>query len=274
VNLSRSGVQRLLAEHGIRPSKALGQNFVVDGNTVERIVRLADLSPATTAVEVGAGLGALTVALARTGAHVLAIEVDRRLVAVLRENVAGLDVEVVEGDALRLDWEQLLAARAGPAALVANLPYSVATPIVIRVLEEAPSIGRLFVMVQREVGERWVARPRDPAYGAVSVKIAYWTDASLVGRVPQTVFVPRPKVDSVLVSMVRRDAPAVDPAVVPYERFETVVRAGFAHRRKMLRRSLAGTVDPAAFEAAGVSPSARAEELGVSKWGELARLRP
>jgi len=272
VTLSRSALQRLLAEHGIRPTKALGQNFVADPNTVERIARLAELPAGSTVVEVGAGLGSLTLALAGAGARVLAIEIDPRLVAVLRETVAGLDVEVIHADALRLDWGDLLADVPGPVALVANLPYSVATQVVVRVLEEAPRIDRLLVMVQREVGERWVAAPGDPAYGAVSVKIAYWASASVVGRVPPTVFVPRPKVDSVLVRLRRRPDPAVDPTVVSYARFEAVVRAGFAHRRKMLRRSLAGTVEPAAFEVAGVAPSARAEELGVAAWGELARV--
>jgi 16S rRNA (adenine1518-N6/adenine1519-N6)-dimethyltransferase len=272
VTLSRSELQRLLAEHGIRPTKALGQNFVADPNTVERIARLAELPAGSTVVEVGAGLGSLTLALAGAGARVLAIEIDPRLVAVLRETVAELDVEVIHADALRLDWGELLADVPGPVALVANLPYSVATQVVVRVLEEAPRIDRLLVMVQREVGERWVAAPGDPAYGAVSVKIAYWASASVVGRVPPTVFVPRPKVDSVLVRLRRRPDPAVDPTVVSYARFEAVVRAGFAHRRKMLRRSLAGTVEPAAFEAAGVAPSARAEELGVAAWGELARV--
>ncbi len=272
MTLSRSDVQRLLAEHDIRPSKALGQNFVADGNTVERIARLAELPSGSTVIEVGAGLGSLTLALAAVGARVIAIEIDRRLAAALKQVVAGLDVEVVEADALRLDWSAVLTGLPSPVALVANLPYSVATPLVVRVLEEAPAIGRLLVMVQREVGERWVARPGDAAYGAVSVKIAYWATASVVGRVPATVFVPTPKVESVLVSIQRRPEPAIDPAVVPYTRFEAVVRAGFAHRRKMLRRSLAGTVEPDAFEAAGVAPSARAEELGVAAWGELARV--
>lgn len=272
MTLSRSEVQRLLAEHGIRPSKALGQNFVVDPNTVERIARLAELPAGSTVVEVGAGLGSLTRAIAGAGARVLAIEIDPRLAAILQETVAGLDVKVIRADALRLDWGELLADLDGPVDLVANLPYAVATPVVIRVLEEAPRVERLLVMVQREVGERWVAAPGDPAYGAVSVKIAYWASASVVGRVPPTVFVPRPKVESVLVRLRRLSHPAVDPAIVPYARFEAVVRAGFAHRRKMLRRSLAGTVEPAAFDAAGVAPSARAEELGVVAWGELARV--
>ena len=273
MTLSRSDVQRLLAEHGIRPSKALGQNFVADPNTVERIARLAELPPSSTVVEVGAGLGSLTLALAGAGARVLAIEIDSRLADALQEIVAGLDVEVIRADALTLDWAELLGDRPSSVALVANLPYSVATSVVVRVLEEAPAIDRLLVMVQREVGERWVAAPGDPAYGAVSVKIAYWASSAIVGRVPPSVFIPRPKVESVLVRLRRHPVPAVDPTVVPYARFESVVRAGFAHRRKMLRRSLAGTVEPEAFEAAGVAPSARAEELGVVAWGELARVR-
>ncbi len=271
MNLSRSDVQRLLAEHQIRPAKSLGQHFVADPNTVERIARLARVGPGDLVVEVGAGLGSLTVALVATGARVLAIEVDRRLAEVLRYSL-GPEAEVLEADAVRLDWGSLLGERSGPAVLVANLPYNVATPIVVRALEDAPGLSRMLVMVQREVGERWVAGPGDPAYGAVSVKVAYWTTASIVGRVPPTVFVPRPKVDSVLVELVRRAVPAVDSGAVEYRRFETVVRAGFGHRRKMLRRSLAGVVEPAAFERAGVAPSARAEELSVEQWGALARI--
>jgi 16S rRNA (adenine1518-N6/adenine1519-N6)-dimethyltransferase len=274
VSLSRSDVQRLLAEHGVRPSKALGQNFVTDANTIARIVRLAELVPGSTAIEIGAGLGSLTLALSAAGAKVVAIEVDRRLAAVLREVVAGSDVEVVEADALTLSWPELLAGRPGPVALVANLPYRVATPVVVRVLEEAPEIAQGLVMVQREVGERWVATPGDPAYGAVTVKVAYWSRANVVARVPASVFVPRPKVDSVLVRFVRRPEPAVDPDVVPYRRLEAVVRAGFAHRRKMLRRGLAGLVAPDAFARAGVDPSARAEELDVAAWGRLAQVAP
>ncbi|MGH8997692.1 MAG: 16S rRNA (adenine(1518)-N(6)/adenine(1519)-N(6))-dimethyltransferase RsmA [Acidimicrobiales bacterium] len=273
MSLSRSAVLGLLAEHGFRPSKRLGQNFVADPNTVERVVRLAELPPSGTVVEIGAGLGSLTHALVSPGRPVVAVEVDERLVAILRAGPLDPSVEVVHGDALRLDWTELLADRPGPVVLIGNLPYSVATSVVVRVLEEAQAVERLVVMVQREVGERWVAGPGDPAYGAVSVKVAYWTEAALLGRVPPTVFVPQPKVESVLVRLVRRVRPAVDPSVVAYARLEAVVRAGFGQRRKMLRRSLAGTVEPEAFEAAGVAPSARAEELGVEAWGELARVR-
>jgi 16S rRNA (adenine1518-N6/adenine1519-N6)-dimethyltransferase len=271
VTTSPSEVRRLLAEHAIRPSKTLGQNFVVDPNTLERMVRLADIKSGTPVVEVGAGLGSLTVALADAGAEVLAIEVDRRLVELLGTVVAGRSVRVVQADALSVRWEELLGDQAR-WVLVANLPYRVATPVVIRVLEEAASVQRLVVMVQREVGERWVASVGDPLYGAISVKIAYWAQAQILGRVPPSVFVPRPKVESVVVRIARRSRPAVDPAVVDYRRLCAVVGAGFAHRRKMLRRSLGALVTPEAFAGADVKPSARAEELDVADWGALARL--
>jgi len=134
-----------------------------------------------------------------------------------------------------------------------------------------PAVERLLVMVQREVGERMAATVGDPAYGSVSVRVAYFARASLAGRVPASVFIPRPRVESVLVRLERRPAPAVDPALVPYARLAAVIKAGFGQRRKMLRRSLAGVVAPEAFERAGVRPDARAEELGVEEWGRLAR---
>ncbi|HMD45909.1 MAG TPA: 16S rRNA (adenine(1518)-N(6)/adenine(1519)-N(6))-dimethyltransferase RsmA [Acidimicrobiales bacterium] len=273
--LSRPDVQRLLDEHGLAPSRALGQNFVVDPNTVRRIARLAGIEPGDRVVEIGAGLGSLTLALAEAGAEVTAVEIDRRLIPVLGQVLAPVagHVEVVEGDALTIDWPALLGNATG-LTLVANLPYNVATPVVLRVLEEAPQIDHLVVMVQREVAERLAAGAGDDAYGAVSVRIAYFARASLVARVPPTVFVPRPKVDSALVEIRRRPAPAVDPTVVSYRDLVRVVRAGFAQRRKMLRRSLAGVVAPEAFAASGVAPSARAEELDVEAWGRLAAGSP
>jgi 16S rRNA (adenine1518-N6/adenine1519-N6)-dimethyltransferase len=200
---------------------------------------------------------------------VTAVELDRHLLPVLRSVVEPAGVTVVEGDALRLDWAELLGGTPG-WALVANLPYNVATPLVADLLDGVPGIDRMLVMVQREVGERLAAGVGDPGYGAVSVKIAYWATARVVGKVPPTVFVPQPKVESVLVSVVRRAAPAVDPTLVPTDRLFSVVRAGFAHRRKMLRGALAGVVDAEGFEAAGVRPEARAEELDVAAWGRLA----
>ena len=275
MTLTRRTVTDLLESHGLRPSRALGQNFVADPNTVRRVARLAGAGAGDKVVEIGAGLGSLTLALADTGASVLAIEMDRRLVPLLREQVAGRDVEVVEGDALELDLEAVLASadRGTESAwsLVANLPYNVAVPLVAKVLDDVPRVGSILVMVQREVGERLVAGPGTRTYGAISVKVSYHARAELVGRVSPTVFVPRPNVESVLVRMVRRPEVAVDPAAVPADDLFALVRQGFAQRRKMLRRALAGRVSPEQFAAAGIDPSARAEQLSVEQWGSLAQ---
>ena len=268
MTLGRARAVELLARHGLAPRRARGQNFVVDPNTVRRIARLAGVGPGDRVIEVGAGLGALTLALAETGARVTAIEVDDGLVRALGEVLAGHpDVELLNADATTLDWARL-APPGGRAVLVSNLPYNVATPLVADLLDGAPGIARMLVMVQREVGERIVAGPGDGAYGAVSVKVAYWAVARLAGDVPRDVFLPVPRVDSVLVEIVRRDRPAVD---ADRARLMALVRAGFAHRRKMLRRALAGLVDAAAFDAAGVAPTARAEELGLDDWARLER---
>ncbi len=283
VTHGRADIHRLLAAHDLTPRRSRGQNFVADANTVRRIVRLAGVGPDSRVVEIGAGLGSLTLALAETGAEVVAVEVDPEVAAALRPVVEPGGVRVVEGDALTLDWAALLGPEgaAGESGrrrwhLVANLPYNVAVPLVIRVLEEAPAVEWLLVMVQREVGERLAAGAGDDAYGAVSVKVAYWADAAVVGSVPASVFVPRPRVDSVLVRLVRhqdgdgRSRPG-DPS---YDRLFSVVRAGFAHRRKMLRRSLEGVVAAGAFGAAGVDPTARAEELDLRAWQALAAWEP
>jgi 16S rRNA (adenine1518-N6/adenine1519-N6)-dimethyltransferase len=269
----RAEIVGLLNEHGIRPSRALGQNFVVDPNVVERIARLARVGPGDRVVEIGAGFGSLTVALAATGASVTAVEIDKYIEPLLRESVEPLGVRVVHADAMACDWADLLGASSddgAPWVLVANLPYNLATPLVCDLLVGVPAIGRMLVMVQREAGERLAASPRTEAYGAVSVRVAYFAEAHVVGRVPSNVFVPRPNVESVLVEVVRRPSPPVDPAEASYEEIDRLVRAGFAGRRKMLRRSLAGLVSPEAFDAAGVVPTARAEELHVETWGKLA----
>jgi 16S rRNA (adenine1518-N6/adenine1519-N6)-dimethyltransferase len=279
VTLSRRDVVDVLAANGLRPSRALGQNFVVDPNTVRRIARLADVGEGVRVVEIGAGLGSLTMALVERGARVTAVEVDRGLVPVLRSLVEPAGVRVVEGNALTLDWDAVLdgpppGADVGGWVLVANLPYNVATPLVVTLLERVAAIGRMLVMVQAEAGQRMAAAPGDGVYGAVSVKVSYWAEAAIVGRVPPTVFYPRPRVDSVLVAIRRRPTPAVSPDVVSYARFCEVVGAGFGQRRKMLRRSLAGVVGAGAFTGAGVAPDARAEELDVHAWGRLAAWKP
>ncbi|MEL6892220.1 MAG: 16S rRNA (adenine(1518)-N(6)/adenine(1519)-N(6))-dimethyltransferase RsmA [Actinomycetota bacterium] len=264
---SRPAIRALLDEGGLAPRRDLGQNFVADPNTVRRIAELARVGPGEHVVEIGAGLGSLTLALAETGAHVTAVEVDAGVVPVLRDVLteADADVRVVEGDAMTLDWHEVLdPAVDGGWTLVANLPYNVGTPLVCDLLDEVPQVTRFLVMVQREVAERFAAAPRTPAYGAVSVKAAFWGSASVVGHVSAAVFVPRPNVESALVEIVRHEPPDTDPAAL----FE-LVRAAFNQRRKMLRRSLADRVTPTAFERAGVAPTARPEELAVDDWVRL-----
>jgi len=269
VTLSRSDASRMLEGAGLRAKRALGQNFVVDANTVRRIAHLARVGPGDRVVEIGAGLGSLTLALAETGASVTAVEIDSGLVPLLRMNVGGLPgVDIVHADATELEWSVLLGNEPG-WVLVANLPYNVATPLVADIVAGVPAVSRMLVMVQREVAERFAARPSTPEWGAVSVRIGFRADARIVGHVPATVFLPRPNVESSLVEIVRHDR-NVDSGVDEKLMF-SLVRAGFAKRRKMLRGALAGTAGAAALEVAGIAGTARAEELAVEDWISLAR---
>ena len=265
---NRATITELLARDGLSARRDLGQNFVADANTVRRIARLAEVGPGDRVVEVGAGLGSLTLALAETGAEILAVEVDRGIVPVLREVVAAhRNVTVVEADAMRTDWSELLGDQSG-WILVANLPYNVATPLVCDLLDGVPQIERMLVMVQREAAERFCAAPRTPQYGAVSVKIAYWATARIAGMVPANVFVPRPKVESALADIRRRPEPATDAASA--DLFH-LMRTAFGQRRKMLRRSLVDVVAPEVFGSAGIDAARRPEELDVYEWGRLAK---
>jgi 16S rRNA (adenine1518-N6/adenine1519-N6)-dimethyltransferase len=265
VTHSRTRILELLAGGGLAPRRALGQNFVADPNTVRRIAALAGVGAGDHVVEIGAGLGSLTLALAETGADVTAVEIDAGLLHVLRSVVADLpNVSVVEADATTADWDTLLAG-ADAWTLVANLPYNVATPLVCDLLDGVPAVTSMLVMVQREVAERFAAGPGSKQYGAVSVKVAYWATAAVVATVPPTVFVPRPNVESALVRIDRREPPATDPGLL----FD-LVRRSFGQRRKMLRRSLAGVVDAEQFDRAAVSPEARPEQLDLDAWCRLA----
>ncbi len=234
-----------------------------------RIARLAGVGPGDHVVEVGPGLGSLTLALADTGAEVLAVEKDAALVPVLHEVLeahgAGA-VRVVEADALGVDWPELLGP-VGPWVLVANLPYNVAVPIIMSVLEHATGVERLVVMVQKEVADRLVATPGGRTVGIPSMRVAWYAEAELLGTVPPEVFVPRPRVTSALVGMTRRPPPT--DALGPDEVFP-LVETAYRQRRKMLRSTLGGRVAPAAFEAADIAPTARPEELGVGQWAALA----
>jgi len=274
-SLTPGAVRDLLAAHDRRPSRALGQHFLADPNLARKIVRLADVRAGDRVLEIGPGIGSLTVALAETGAHVVALELDRYLLPVLDDVVGGApNVEVAQGDALVVDLDALMGGpgEASDWACVSNLPYNVATPMVVRLLEEFPAMSRCLVMVQREVGERLVAGPGTKAYGAVSLKVAYYANARLVDTVAATVFVPPPNVASALVRLDRHPTPPVD--VPSPDALFALVRAGFAQRRKTLRRSLEpalGDRTEWVLAAAGIDSRSRAEALDLDDWARVCR---
>jgi 16S rRNA (adenine1518-N6/adenine1519-N6)-dimethyltransferase len=273
--LGPSRVRELLAAHDLRPHRSMGQNYLADPNSARKVARLGGAAPGVTVLEVGPGLGSLTLALRAAGAEVVAIELDDRLVPALEEVLAGdPGVRIVVGDAMKADL-----AEVAPDAteLVANLPYNIAAPLVIRVLTGFPHLAGLTVMVQREVGERIAAGPGTDPYGAVSVKVAALADAKVVSPISRRVFVPEPNVDSVVISVRRRPHPAL--AGLAYAAFARVVEAAFAQRRKTLRKALTSLgLPPAAVEAAcvaaGIDPSERAERLGVDEFAALTRSLP
>ena len=271
---------RLLANRiGLRPTKALGQNFVHDANTIRRITRIADLAPGEVVLEVGPGLGSLTLGLLDEGARVVAVEVDPRLAAVLpetiRERAPGLanDLTVIARDARRLDTP----LDPPPTALVANLPYNVAVPVLLHLLELLPSIRHGLVLLQSEVADRLAAPPGSRAYGVPSVKTAWYARAERAGAVPRSVFWPVPNVDSGLVRLVRTEPPPL-PAGVDRADVFAVIDAAFAQRRKMLRSALAAWAGSAAaaesvLVRAHVDPRARAETLDVAAFARIASAR-
>jgi 16S rRNA (adenine1518-N6/adenine1519-N6)-dimethyltransferase len=270
--LTAPDVRELAARLGLRPTKALGQNFVIDPNTVRRLVRTAGVGPDDVVVEVGPGLGSLTLGLLPVVARVVAVEIDGALAAELPETVrarlpsyAGR-LEVVQQDALKLTG----VPGPAPTAFVANLPYNVAVPVLLRLLEQLPSLRTGLVMVQAEVADRLVAPPGSKTYGVPSVKAAWYADVRRAGAVGRNVFWPAPHVDSGLVAFTRRPAPDADRTAV-----FALVDAAFAQRRKTLRAALAGWAGSAdeaerRLRAAGIDPSARGEVLGVTDFARLA----
>ena len=266
--LGASDVRRLLDAAGVRPSRHRGQNFLVDPNVAERIVTLAEAGPADRILEVGVGVGSLTAALLATGASVVGVEIDENLARVAEDELVTSRLELVVGDASRTDWTGEITE--GVSKMVSNLPYAVGTRVLVDVVEQVPDIERFVVMVQREVGERLCADPGDAAYGAVSLRVAYFCEARLAGRVGPTVFYPRPEVDSVLVDLRRIEAPVAVRADVLFR----VVDAGFAQRRKTLRRALSAVwpvseVD-AALSSTGIEASRRAETLDLGEFAAVA----
>lgn len=273
--LGATEIRRLAAELDVTPTKRLGQNFVVDANTVRRIVQIAGVTEGDRVVEIGPGLGSLTLAVLETGAHVVAVEIDHRLaerlpVTARERGVADGALAVIDADAMGVT-----ALPGDPTVLVANLPYNISVPVLLHFLETFPALQRGVVMVQAEVGERLAAPPGSKVYGSPSAKAAWYGPWRLAGTVSRHVFWPAPNVDSVLVAF-SRDA---TPRGTEDERRRTfaIVDAAFQQRRKMLRQALASVLGgssaaaSAVLESAGVAPTARGEELGIEDYVRIAR---
>lgn len=268
-------VRALAGELGLRPTKQRGQNFVIDPNTVRRIVRSADLSPDDVVLEVGPGLGSLTLALLDACASVTAVEIDGVLAARLPQTIAEFypsasgRLRVVEADAMRVES----LPDPAPTALVANLPYNVSVPVLLHLLATVPSLNSGLVMVQAEVANRLAADPGSKVYGVPSVKAAWYADVRRAGAVGRHVFWPAPNVDSGLVSLTRRQPPVTSATRA---QVFAVIDAAFAQRRKTLRSTLAGLAGSAdraetVLRAAGVSPSTRGESLDVHQFAAIAQ---
>lgn len=276
--LGASDVQHLAASLGIAPTKKLGQNFMIDPGTVRRIAAAAKVSEGSPVVEVGPGLGSLTLALLETGARVTAVEIDRTLAAHLPETIARFAPDrtdafsLVTADALKVTSEQFLAAGLNPEepfSLVSNLPYNVATPILLTFLERFPGLTGGVVLVQDEVAQRLSAQPGSKIYGSPSVKLAWYGAARKAGKVGRSVFWPVPNVDSSLVAF------ASDVAGRPESLKDltfSLIDAAFAQRRKTLRAALKGLASAEQIEMAEIDPTVRGEKLGVESFIALARV--
>jgi 16S rRNA (adenine1518-N6/adenine1519-N6)-dimethyltransferase len=262
--LGAASTARLLERHDLKPRKSLGQHFLIDPNTTRRIVEAAAVGPGDLVVEVGAGVGTLTRALAATGARVTAYEIDERLRPLLEETLGGLGVELRFADAAR----ERLDLEGGPWTMVANLPYNVGTSLLLDTVTGLPRVTRFVVMLQREAIDRLAAAPGTSAYGIPSVVVGLHGRVRVAFRVPPTVFLPRPAVESAVVVIERTEPhPLASEAI-------RLAGAGFGQRRKMLRRSLAGVLaDPAAvLTAAGIDPTRRAEELSPQDYLRVAEV--
>jgi len=264
VTHSRSQINALLKEHKLHLRRDLGQNFMVDANTVRRIAGLADIGSDDNVIEIGPGLGSLTLGLNEYGPRIVAVEYDTGMASALQNIVAEFDnISVVQADAMRVNWDELVDGQNW--VLVANLPYNIATPLVCDLLDDVPHISRMVILVQDEAADRFVAPPGSKQYGAVSIKVAHYAHAKKIAHIPRTVFLPQPNVESALVEIRRRDVIADVPTDVMF----SLVKTAFGQRRKMLRRSLSSVVTSEQFSQANIDPERRPETLSLVEWYSL-----
>ena len=276
-------VREIIRSHGFQVRKSLGQNFLLDANIIDRIVRQANISNQDLVFEIGPGLGVLTRRLAKEAGKVIAVELDNRLLPILAETLADYpNAEVIHGDALKVDFDQAAAERTGGQfgsqgkgyKLVANLPYYITTPILMHLITSGFHVDLLVVMMQKEVAERLQASPGSKDYGSLSVAVQYYTIPEIVVRVPKTVFYPAPDVESAVIRLTKRVEPPVQ--VTNEEDFFRVVRAAFGQRRKTLLNSLTGSglaskeVWQKVLAEAGIDPGRRGETLSIEEFAALA----
>ncbi|WNQ11663.1 16S rRNA (adenine(1518)-N(6)/adenine(1519)-N(6))-dimethyltransferase RsmA [Paenibacillus aurantius] len=276
---SPSQTKEIIAKHGFSLKKSLGQNFLIDLNILDKIVSAAGLDRTRGALEIGPGIGALTEQLAKAAGRVAAVEIDQRLLPILADTLAPYDnVRIVHGDVLKLDLKELVREAfpdVDKISVVANLPYYVTTPIVMKLLEEKLPLDNIVVMIQKEVAERMAAKPGGKEYGSLSIAVQYYGEPELVTIVPHTVFIPQPNVDSAVIRIKIRETPAVE---VEDERFFfEVVHASFAQRRKTISNNLLsrffakGERDKLdkVLQESGIEPSRRGETLSIEEYARL-----
>lgn len=273
-----SRTKEIIARHGFSFKKSLGQNFLIDRNILHNIVAAAELDQGKGALEIGPGIGALTEQLSQTAGKVAAVEIDGRLIPILRDVLKDKpNVAIVHGDVLKLDLKALIEsefAEVSGISVVANLPYYVTTPILMKLLEERLPLQHIVVMIQKEVAERMAAAPGSKAFGSLSVAVQYYCEPELVCTVPHTVFIPQPNVDSAVIKLTLRARPAVD--VDDEARFFQVVQASFAQRRKTLSNNISAYLGKGSRETAnlllqqcGIDPSRRGETLSLTEFAAL-----
>lgn len=272
--------QEILKKYGFSFKKSLGQNFLIDPNILRNIVGHADLTKDSAAIEVGPGIGALTEHLARQAGKVVSFEIDQRLLPVLEDTLSPYDnVEIIHSDILKANVKEVIDTQlAGyeDIMVVANLPYYVTTPILMKLLMEGLPLRGMVVMMQKEVADRISAKPGTKAYGSLSIAVQYYMQAEIAMIVPKTVFMPQPNVDSAVLRLIRHDAPPVQ--VKDEDFFFTVTKAAFAQRRKTLLNNLQSQLPNGkarkeeilvALEEAGIEPTRRGETLSIEEFGEL-----
>ncbi|WFA10468.1 16S rRNA (adenine(1518)-N(6)/adenine(1519)-N(6))-dimethyltransferase RsmA [Tissierella sp. Yu-01] len=273
-------IKRVLDKYGFTFSKSLGQNFLIDGNIVRKIVEEANITKETYVLEIGPGMGTLTEELAINAKKVIAVELDRKLLPILDETLDDYDnVEVVYGDILKIDVRQLIDEKlsGGPIKVVANLPYYVTTPIIGKLLEDGLNISSINVMVQKEVAERMIATPGSKSYGSLSVFVNFYTNPQIVVKVPNTVFMPKPKIDSAVIKLeIKDNLPDIDR-----EKFFKVVKAAFSKRRKTIINALSTygfdvekDIIRDALEKSGIKQEERAENISVEDFIKLSTILP